>query len=511
MNSYLQSRLLSGTGSTKVFRFCLLLCFTSPVVFAQRRNSPLEDFAIERFAEWVGNSVSDAVDAAGRYSKQVGELNQELSQARALYWNQYPNGPQYAAASKRFRGLLFEKDLILLNQALLTIPVNHGGQKVNVEILGLLGGPVDGGGIRPVARVHFGTWASLIRKLMGRGGRTMEIWDFPDRLIKALNDSWPAYRSYVLARDYAEFTAAGKLPGGGNSEMAYLQLLVLLDATERLYDIDIAPPANLFDDAVTYSTAQLSDWATIFGSEAIRMATRRVMAAPKDDKGRILDVEHLGLILREISSTALLPEGKALTGGSWPLDMILGLLQARGPKEFMIGTLLPQKVFGLDRTWARALLEWSSIESAYGSQNAIAAASEIFRAKKYRDGSLVEPQESVRMAFFTALAKRNPIGFVRKLIAERLNIHDPVQVDAAYEKLKARYPEPKISEAARRLLQVRTMNREARSAAFPNWSPYQYHMGTLDDLIDILRGRLDAVFGPIASFGSKRSDLRNCA
>jgi len=443
-----------------------------------------------------GKMAADAMQSAAEYQNSIAEFNRKIAAARAEFWRQYPNGPNIQAAQKNFSALLLEKDLLLMHQTSLSGRFSSGSraQPNAMDLMNAIGGKVDGG-VRPMAGSQFYTWIGLIRKRIGTHG-PMNLFEFPGRYVTAISEAWPAYKPYVFARDYAEFAAAGRLPPGVTGPDDYIKLFLVLGLTDSLDWGDHAPSPEV--DRVAEARAEAHDYyerlTKIFGEAKVRAVATQVMQMGVNQDGILKDPAAMGIIgwNLKLKRDVPVPSGLIIPAfGMGPYGAFFALLTNSGPREYLLGLVAEhtrRSNMTLGQWIAQAGPERQRLELAYGSETLTDAAEEVRRApKRLYDGYLLESGINPYRAFMRSASSRNPRGFVRWLIlTDVANISSKDALDAAYQKLAARYPEPKILKAARGLIDPQTLPWGLREIAFVPKS-----LGSLTALVAVLRGMDD--------------------
>jgi hypothetical protein len=259
----------------------------------RRENDPFDDFIIGEIGASIGQGLGSAMRTALEYRQGIQEMGRDLAAARARFWREYPDGPNSAEASKEFAIQLVNKDLLFMHDTVLS-GMNSGSRSEPnlIDVISKFSGAnsVDGG-IRPIARRHFYTWTDAVRRSLVRN----PMRGFPG----ALENAAPAYQAYRMARDYAEFVAAGKLPPGAGAPGSYVRFQLLFYLTERLFDGDgeIPPPSeqDLLREARAEAQRGYEDLIQLFGRARVHSAAERVMKAPLSPSGEVTEQALLPL------------------------------------------------------------------------------------------------------------------------------------------------------------------------------------------------------------------------
>jgi len=376
--------------------------------------------------------VVEALDSLAELGANKIDLSIKIEQARQRFFREYPNGANRTQAEVEFTKLLIEKDLWYFFIAFQT---GGGGTFKSVQdaramdqLFGL-GARIDNG-IRPFALEQFNSWTSLYyEKVMGGPSGTRIQIDSLEDLIKKVGfgyanpaahaESKDEYERYRLARDWAEFAAAGYNITGDPKN--YLLSLFIV---EKPYNRN--PQLSHAEQAATYYKAV----AEIFGEEAMLQAAKRLMAAKKDQYARII-----------LDSQAVQPHTafvKALAETNKRAYVMTIILLDEGHGEFNFGAA--------DITYKRLV-------AAYGESALFDASEQVRRAPRDEDGSIkgLEALGVRQKRFFPALQElltnQYPIRYVRSILAYHDNLTSAQEVDASYAKLVATYGDSAVKAA----------------------------------------------------------------
>ena len=469
---------------------------------ATAANDPLDIVIATEIGHDYGKMAADAINSAAEYRNSIADFNRNIAAARAEFWRQYPNGPDIQTARKKFSALLLGKDILLMNQTALSGKFTNGSraQPNAMDLLSAIGGKIDSG-VRPMAGRQFYTWVGLIRKRLGAHG-SMDIFEFPGRYATAIGDAWPAYKLYEFTRDCAEFMAAGKFPPGVNGPGSYIELLMVQELTRSIDWGDLSPSPDV--DRLAEARAEAHDTykrlTQIFGEGKVRSVATKVMKAEVSQDGDLKDPASLGIVGwrldLEPSADIPAPSGLIPYYRTDPYGAFFAILTNLGPREYLLG-LVAQHVSPLCTgcTLGKIIAQTTGpeiqrLELAYGSES-LEGAAEVVRhsPKRLYDGDLLKSKWGGNPygAFMRIVSYKNPSGFVRWLILTDVpNISSKDTLDAAYQKLAARYPEPKILKAAHGLIDPQTLPWGLQSIAYDPTS-----FGSLTALVGVLRGMDD--------------------
>jgi hypothetical protein len=477
----------------------------SSVLAATKPVDPFDDWAVDAMATSLGSAISRAASSASRYASLTQDLNRDILVARRNFWEQYPNGPNLSAARKKFAELLMTKDMLIMTYTVMSGSSMRGGrgQMNGIDLLAKIGGPIDGG-IPPLAQRHFATWTDNIRTFMRRGGTQLtSLFQIPERFAAAAVDAGQAYQAYRIARDWAEFTAAGKTPPGVDGPASYVRMVFFLRLTETLFAGDVPPPPDrdLTAEAREQVRQAYEAFSKAFGEGSVREAAQRVMTAPRNSNGDIANTEAFGLIpIRPgMPEDALIPDTlfPALTRSEY--RVLIESLALRDPDTYVFG-MIADEASGRDLLpWRQTALIKERYDAAYGQQ-AVRAASEAVRrtSRRFSNGYIKDGRakygfvsDKPYTAFRYALAKKDPQGFVRFMIAQRQALNSRQEIDSSYQKLVARYSEPAVLKAAKTMVDYVDLPYERRPPDFPAYRPGNHGEGELVGLIEVLNRRVD--------------------
>jgi hypothetical protein len=177
---------------TKIFAAILLAvsAFAAPAFGGGLFESPIDR----------ANRESDARNWAGAKSQlreQILKFNQQIAEARARFWETYPDKPGAAQAAQQFAGLLREKDAYSL-----AVVLSHG-----MLDLGGVGVQMDEG-IRQSAGPEFLELVEAARKRVGGS----DLMQWMRSIMGAIDNNPKEYKKYALERDWWEFDHAHRIP-----------------------------------------------------------------------------------------------------------------------------------------------------------------------------------------------------------------------------------------------------------------------------------------------------------
>jgi uncharacterized repeat protein (TIGR03803 family) len=154
--------------------------------------------------ESIGSALQDAARLAGNKAAR----NAEFAAARNAFFEAQRTGDNLEEARAALANLLHQKDLYFGYLVL-----GSGPYDAPLEMLDRLTGGLLDGGIPPAARREFNDWIIKIREELGARHAREMIVPRQEDIAPAVAAAEPEYRTYLAARDRAEFAARG-LPAG---------------------------------------------------------------------------------------------------------------------------------------------------------------------------------------------------------------------------------------------------------------------------------------------------------
>jgi hypothetical protein len=410
----------------------------------------------------MGKNLGEAIREAGRQKQQ---FNADIAKARATFFATYPND---AAATARFRDLLWQKDLYFLDLQYLT-----GREEDIVKAADQLSGGEIDGGIPSAARPEFSRWVLSVHdkfvanKTKVQGG----LFGIPERLIAAVEASKKYYEIYVIARDWAEFDLAGREPAGFNDPDRYGAMLVM--RYEKLP----------WPEAVQ----QYAAMSQALDRDVVRRAAEKIHAARKTKLGSIDNPDALGLTPTRMTykkglsggdledSTVPAPEGVTLIRSSNPLDALITLAADFDSRRYLMHLIAPtapqlrilrarttseyQAEGGMTYDWDFAQMTFQRYCIGFSQEIILAAAEKVRTSRRYlASANVYEPGKTLGVkhsqpysACRDLLMAGDPKGYVRAMLCFHQKQPDAAGVDAEYQKLVAAYTEPKVLDVARKM------------------------------------------------------------
>ncbi len=300
----------------------------------QRHKDQIE--TSRKLGEQMAQNLTDARNLKA-------EFDDKIEAARRRFWATYPDKSGHEQARSDFAALLRAKDLYYM-QNNLTFRADDrtraqqgpGATAPISRVLESATGQLDGG-VRQRAKPEFYDWVDAVHDhLLSHGTHEISslsdlhsyLSEEPGRIVSAVEQSQSEYEVYVVARDWAEFDAAGREPAGANNPYVYGALMFM--RFERVP----------WDDAVTdYVTM-----ANLMGVSETEPADKKVHAAPKDNGGFINDMLPLGLETTGVPDRkAVIEPGKMPIEYSNPRNTIVTLVSCCDARRYLLQMLAPQR------------------------------------------------------------------------------------------------------------------------------------------------------------------------
>ncbi|MEJ1962676.1 MAG: hypothetical protein WDO56_14475 [Gammaproteobacteria bacterium] len=383
------------------------------------------------------------------------EMNKELASARAQFWATYPDKPGFDAARAKFVDLLDQKDMYYLVTFFSTADIKNlvpGAPMGSVAEFfdRYVGGVQLDNGISQPSLPEFQDWADSFGKhLKERGG--LFTFQAATNAFQALAEAETEHQRYILARDWGEFDLANRVPVGYEAPRNYAAMLY--------FRFGHVPQRAGFDI--------VAGMVKVLGADAVDRAANQVKAARKEHDGTLV--------------TTFAPPLKTGPGGQrvpddtvpmppYVIGLYVGQLKAfealatrDDDRRYLLdliaaNTFNPgEKNFHLGK-WERATKIFDRYVWAFGEQEVLATARQVRLAvKRARDFAVMDPKAlgSTRMepyaAFEDVLARKDPRGYVRSMLAFSKDASSKADVDTAYRDFVAGANEPKVLETAARI------------------------------------------------------------
>jgi hypothetical protein len=392
------------------------------------------------------------------------EFNQKIAAARARYFATYPDKPGAAEAKKTFMGLLQAKDVWYLQLTLLSEGINLPGRRDTVINFFdfLAGGQQIDGGIRSSAKDEFNYWVLMARKFVFRlvpNNPTAVFLLNADQIAKVLESTKDDYAKYVEMRDDWEYVTAGRtlpdyiVPAEYNTKQKYGVFLYFRFGQMPLPD----------------AQATYAQMVKLLGANIVESAAEQVRVAPKTPTGTQLVVTSKPPVVTAPGGTAMpdrtVPASENVIGAYGGPLFAFETLATRGDDRRYLLDLIADNNYAAPRDRSRHIGKWdyagtayARLVSAFGEQAVLDAARRVHGATKRRtDGALMDAQaigatrNDPYPAFEDILARGNPKGYVRALLAARQKLNSAAEVDAAYQKFVSENGEAAVLSAAKTL------------------------------------------------------------
>lgn len=423
-----------------------VLTAASASSFADLFETPLERATRE----------SSARDWAVAREEQIAKkraFSEQLAKARARFWETYPDKPGADEVQRQFEDLLREKDSYYLQVALY-------GRFVDITP------DVDiDGGIREYARPEFDAWVKAARE-SGAGSKSPVPGQLMDAFTVGVTINAWEYKAYVRERNWSEFDTMHRLPAGFDKPETYGGYLYFRYRFTRLPKDDprAKSPGEL-------AAATFNKMVEVLGKQIVFDAVKKVMDAPKSDKGNLpITVPppvKKGPGGSEVDDDDVpMPDG-AIGVYASPLRALEVLAVKDDDRRYLLWVLSGRDPLKTNTTGTDPTTEWSFAEGlyrrlviAFGEKEVMQAAHSLRTAKKrMTDYTVMDPaaigatRNFVWTTFEDVLARRNPAGYVRTMLMFQRNaqLKTPAEVDAANRKFLSENAEGKVLEAARQL------------------------------------------------------------
>jgi hypothetical protein len=398
-----------------------------------------------------------------RDEKEADPEPASLSDARQRFWSTYPNGPNHEQARKDFAYQLFQRDVWLMYVCsfaddFLHPKYNFGDTAHIINTLALRDGIPDS------AVPAFVAFVTAYRESLKVNGGLLVHYGPQNATEAALMEREIAiarhrYFDYVLARDWAEFDAVGKIPGN-------------LTSSPDAYAVYIY--ARFAGMTVAEARDNVETMRRLMGDAVVRTAAAEILAAPKTNRGSLETHPPEIPGIRDDQGAVLpdrnVPEPPSVIGLYANQLLAFEQICARtGDKAYALKVLADSKApsrdasGGLSRQpgkWAFEMKAYQHFVDVYGDAVVLQAAHALRTAtKSASEGEIMRPaaigaiHSGLLAAFMDVLARRDPAGPAKLLLA-----FDPeygsskTKLDATYAQLVAQYSQPALLEAMNRII-----------------------------------------------------------
>lgn len=383
------------------------------------------------------SSARQWANARDEMQRQIDAFNTEITAARAKFWATYPDKPGAPEAQKRFFDLLYDKDQFYVTSAL-SNRMSTGGDP---------GDSLDGG-IRSTARPEFDDFIAAARP-----GIAMMSGD----MMKMMQTVWAAtdrhpdeFRAYRLERDWWEFDQMHRIPAPWDKPERYAAYLYA-----RYYKISIS-------DAEKSNAAMME----LLGRDVVTAAARKVIDAPKSDKGNMVLTAprpvKVGPGGSEVEDSSVPEPANPIGAYPSPILTFGKLISQDDDRRYLLYLLTSQHRIDsttVDRVnqWPWAAGSYARLVAAFSEKEVLEAAHKVRTAKKAYVGSRVLDPDAIGStravpfnAFEEILVRKNPRGYVRAALAFSRSLDSVKAIDTAYQTIVAGQEEAYLTAARRR-------------------------------------------------------------
>ena len=338
-----------------------------------------------------------------------------------------PVPPANAKAAQEFAHALLLKDLWylqidLLPQAMIQPYLSIGIQTPYPNYLDH--------GISDFSRGFFNDWTGMIVRKAGKQAMGANFSAGAGQTLgQAIDSSMPTYEQYRLARDWAEFAAAGRSITNDPDGLVTRMLAMNRPWAHR----GTSPEPDFVHQAESFS----HQVAQVLGPAAITAAGKRLLTAPKDRSGYL--------------SPALVVNGREYTD---PPEALMPLLGEATPRNYLIMIAARHNPYDL----SAGVTLYNRWVAAYGEKAVADAAERVRRAPKKPDSfdNLVDAAaiggnrgEPTPLSVFRDILEGNhdARARVRVMLAFHDKLDSTAAVDAAYSKFAAAYDQARTAKA----------------------------------------------------------------
>ena len=417
-------------------------------------------------------------DPESRYRIIWDELKQgrspnteNIDQLRQTFWSTYPDKKGHTEAREAFAQALYLKDMMYLRADLFLRIIAADDREIRAKgvqgaLHELMGFPEIDDGIPKTAEPEFLQWVEASARRLGPAQRTDRIFQkslavgsgiLSDEFRKAAAVDGKEYQTYLIARDWAEFDRAGRVPASFDRPQTYGIYLYYRMGRQSFAD----------------ARATYAGLINAMGKEIVEAAAEAVRKAGKTPDGRLktnvpepykigpggskvedYDVPYPPGVIGVYSDPVVAMERQATEGSDE--RYLLFLLSARFRQQDYFS---PEMRKGTNQwSYARSLLR--ALISAFGEKDVMEAARAVHAAKRrlitgsiMNQAALGATRNDPLECFEDLLARKNPAGYLKCALAVKENPVDPaaVKLSAAYSQLIARSNEQDLLAAARKM------------------------------------------------------------
>ncbi len=281
--------------------------------------------------------------------------------------------------------------------------------------------PVDGG-IAPAAQPEFNRWAAAIVDCLKKHSRENPHGTPLDQLAAVLDDEEVAraHLFYLRARNWAELDDSQvQFPWDRDDHLYALTLFLRHNRMRTLADAEAIYQGLL----------------NVFGQQSVDHAVQLLRKAPRTPDRQLANPGAIG------------------AEDSQEDEAFIEVMGSGDTRSFLLHMIADE----MERAWNRVPAIYGQWTFAYGSEPVLKVAEYLRGRKLDNEGKLADPVQfgDVRARFHLwryealreLLAKSNPRGFVRSLLAFHNDCQTREQVDALYADLCAKYTEQKVMAA----------------------------------------------------------------
>jgi hypothetical protein len=401
---------------------------------------------------WNRKSVAQLWVDAGAAKE---DFTAQIAAARAKFWATYPNKPGFQQAAANFAALLNDKDLYYLNTF---VSVERLNRPASLDAISpenamdiVSGGVKVDGGIRDQARPAMQAWSRSFKEHLDAAGGLFSP-NVVQNVVTAMQQSEAQHRRYLVARDWAEFDAAGRIPVGFDVPDKYASLLY----------------ARFGSMTIEEAEQNVRTLRRLYGDALVLRAAGEVLHAPKTARGNLVDHAPDVPALRDQYGARVpdlsVPQPPQVIGiYSNQLDAFELIAARTDDRKYALKLLADAKPYRPAQS--RYIGKWDFAERAYGhfvdayGESAVMQAARAVRTatKQLYDGAVMHPdaigarRHDPYRAFQDVLAGKDQAGAVRLILAFDPGYNSRQELNGAYAKLVAQYTEAKIFAAMQKL------------------------------------------------------------
>jgi len=411
----------------KSIRFLLIaLPLLSSNLFGQCNPHPMKPSLLPPCAT-ILDKLSEAMDAMQEFQRLSAKATKEIGDARARYWNLFPDRPGVDEAELAYLKQLRDKDLFYLAVALPQGVTGFSAKAPNYMMLNMDSTEEDikgfahniDNGPRPYAFPLFAEWVTALRRNSGR--MHDEDWASPVLLAKAYQGAFQNHSgwamAYIDARDWAEFMSSGLDLAKYVTPKEYI--VNQMEADVALVEARSKPEE--LPDARQATVALYGQFEKMFGEKAVLAAAGSALHARKNAMG--------GLAPRVQYDIGMFSTGTSPN----PVMLFLTELTKSSPRAYAITLCLDANYMMRDEApytfmtkerWENAYDTYTKVVAKFGEANVLAAAARLREEPKNGDDLSGDLQGKSTQYWFTVLLK-DPKAGLPESYAFRAASYDP--------------------------------------------------------------------------------------